>query len=432
MQPSASDLERSTIRKLDRRIIFIPFILAVVSFIDRVNISYAALQMNSELGLSTTAFAFGAGILFFGYCIFEVPSNLIMEKVGARRWLARIAITWGIITMAMAFVSGPSSFYALRFLLGAAEAGLFPGVYLYLTYWYPDAHRGKANALFLACIPIAVIASAPLSAWLVSFDKTLMNLSGWQLLFLVEGLPAILLGFVVLACLPDRPEKVSWLTAAEKRWLGETLDREVRAATREGRHDFSYAFNSPVVWGYILAYFCYACGSYGLTLFLPQILAQLKFTTVQTGFVGALPYIAGLIAMLINGKHSDATGERRWHFAVPMLVAGVSLWLAGMTIAQPYTALAFLTLAGGGIYASLGAFWARPMAFLVGTAAAAGIALINSLGNIGGFVGPYMIGYLKSATGDYSAGLITLAGLLVLGAVVWLLLRDRPAGQGSA
>lgn len=430
MQPSASELEQSTIRKLDRRIIFIPFILAVVSFIDRVNISYAALQMNSELGLSTTAFAFGAGVLFFGYCIFEVPSNLIMEKVGARRWLARIAITWGIITMAMAFVSGPWSFYALRFLLGAAEAGLFPGVYLYLTYWYPDAHRGKANALFLACIPIAVIASAPLSAWLVSFDKTLMNLSGWQLLFLVEGLPAILLGFVVLACLPDRPEKVSWLTAAEKTWLRDTLDREVRAAGN-GSHSFSYAFKSPIVWGYILAYFCYACGSYGLTLFLPQILAQLKFSTVQTGFVGALPYIAGLIAMLINGKHSDATGERRWHFAVPMIIAGIALWLAGMTIAQPYTALAFLTIAGGGIYASLAAFWARPMAFLIGTAAAAGIALINSLGNIGGFVGPYMIGYLKVTTGDYTAGLTMLAGLLVLGAVVWVLLRDRPAGQAG-
>ncbi|MCZ0737232.1 MFS transporter [Phreatobacter sp. AB_2022a] len=427
MQPSASELEQSTIRKLDRRIIFIPFILAVVSFIDRVNISYAALQMNSELGLTVTTFALGAGILFVGYCLFEIPSNLVMQKVGARRWLARIAITWGLVTMGMAFVGGIWSFYTLRFLLGVAEAGLFPGVYLYLTYWYPDAHRGKANALFLTCIPIAVIVSAPLSAWLVSFDKTIMNLSGWQLMFLVEGAPAILLGFIVLACLPDRPRDVAWLSPAEKAWLTDTLEREVRAASSEGRHDFGYALRSPTVWGFVIAYFCYACGSYGLTLFLPQILAQLKFTTLQTGFVGALPYIAGLIAMVANGKHSDATGERRWHFALPMLIAAAGLWLAGMTMAQPQLALVFLTVAGAGLYASLAAFWARPMAFLVGTAAAAGIALINSLGNIGGFAGPYMVGYLKSATGDYSAGLIVLAGLLAAGAVIWLLLRDRPA-----
>lgn len=427
MQPSASELEQSTIRKLDRRIIFIPFILAVVSFIDRVNISYAALQMNSELGLTVTTFALGAGILFVGYCLFEIPSNLVMQKVGARRWLARIAITWGLVTMGMAFVGGIWSFYTLRFLLGVAEAGLFPGVYLYLTYWYPDAHRGKANALFLTCIPIAVIVSAPLSAWLVSFDKTIMNLSGWQLMFLVEGAPAILLGFIVLACLPDRPRDVAWLSPAEKAWLTDTLEREVRAASSEGRHDFGYALRSPTVWGFVIAYFCYACGSYGLTLFLPQILAQLKFTTLQTGFVGALPYVAGLVAMVANGKHSDATGERRWHFALPMLVAAAGLSMAGMTMAQPLLALMFLTVAGAGLYASLAAFWARPMAFLVGTAAAAGIALINSLGNIGGFAGPYMIGYLKSATGDYSAGLIVLAGLLAAGAVIWLLLRDRPA-----
>ncbi|CEJ10968.1 Putative tartrate transporter [bacterium YEK0313] len=427
MQPSASELEQSTIRKLDRRIIFIPFILAVVSFIDRVNISYAALQMNSELGLTVTTFALGAGILFVGYCLFEIPSNLVMQKVGARRWLARIAITWGLVTMGMAFVGGIWSFYTLRFLLGVAEAGLFPGVYLYLTYWYPDAHRGKANALFLTCIPVAVIVSAPLSAWLVSFDKTIMNLSGWQLMFLVEGAPAILLGFIVLACLPDRPRDVAWLSPAEKTWLTDTLEREVRAASSDGRHDFGYALRSPTVWGFVIAYFCYACGSYGLTLFLPQILAQLKFTTLQTGFVGALPYVAGLIAMVANGKHSDATGERRWHFALPMLVAAAGLWLAGMTMAQPQLALVFLTIAGAGLYASLAAFWARPMAFLVGTAAAAGIALINSLGNIGGFAGPYMVGYLKAATGDYSAGLIVLAGLLAAGAVIWLLLRDRPA-----
>ena len=427
MQPSASELEQSTIRKLDRRIIFIPFILAVVSFIDRVNISYAALQMNSELGLTVTTFALGAGILFVGYCLFEIPSNLVMQKVGARRWLARIAITWGLVTMGMAFVGVIWSFYTLRFLLGVAEAGLFPGVYLYLTYWYPDAHRGKANALFLTCIPIAVIVSAPLSAWLVSFDKTIMNLSGWQLMFLVEGAPAILLGFIVLACLPDRPRDVAWLSPAEKAWLTDTLEREVRAASSEGRHDFGYALRSPTVWGFVIAYFCYACGSYGLTLFLPQILAQLKFTTLQTGFVGALPYVAGLVAMVANGKHSDATGERRWHFALPMLVAAAGLSMAGMTMAQPLLALMFLTVAGAGLYASLAAFWARPMAFLVGTAAAAGIALINSLGNIGGFAGPYMVGYLKSATGDYSAGLIVLAGLLAAGAVIWLLLRDRPA-----
>lgn len=427
MQPSALELERSTIRKLDRRIIFIPFILAVVSFIDRVNISYAALQMNNDLSLTTTTFAFGAGILFLGYCLFEIPSNLALQKVGARVWLARIAITWGLITMGMAFVGGIWSFYTLRFLLGVAEAGLFPGVYLYLTYWYPDKHRGKANALFLTCIPIAVIVSAPLSAWLVSFDKTILNLSGWQLMFLVEGAPAILLGFIVLAVLPDRPAHVSWLTGPEKKWLTDTLESETRAATREGRHDFGFAFRSPTVWGFIVAYFCFACGSYGLTLFLPQILAQLKFTTLQTGLVGALPYVAGLVAMVVNGKHSDATGERRWHFALPMLIAGVAMWLAGMTMAQPLVALAFLTIAGGGLYASLATFWARPMAFLAGTAAAAGIALINSLGNIGGFVGPYMIGYLKAATGDYSIGLIVLAGILVLGGVVWLLLRDKPA-----
>jgi len=261
----------------------------------------------------------------------------------------------------------------------------------------------------------------------VSFDNTIFNLSGWQLMFIVEGFPAVLLGFVVFYFLIDSPRKATWLTPGERQWLTEELDREAKAARTEGRHDFKFAFRSPTVWGFVVVYFCYACGAYGLALFLPQILKQLDFTTIQTGFVGALPYVAGLVVMILNGRHSDRTGERRWHFSIPLLVASGSLLAAGLNIGSPWVALSFLTLTGAGLYAALGTFWSRPMALLAGTAAAAGIALINSLGNVGGFVGPYIVGFLRSSTDSYSAGLIALSTILAIGGLVSIGLKDRPA-----
>lgn len=412
----------AVIRKITRRVLPLPFALGLVSIVDRTNVSYAALEMNKDLGFSSAVYGLGAGVLFFGYFLFEVPGNLMLERFGARRWLARIAVTWGVIAAAMALVRDETVFYLLRFLLGAAEAGLFPGVVLYLTYWFPLRYRARATGLFMLCIPCASIIGAPLSGWLVGQDGVL-GMSGWQFLFLIQGAPAIVLGLLLWGLLTDRPEDAPWLDPADRDRL--TAELHAEAGRTDSAQRLSAGLRSGRVWAFTAVYFCFAIAQYGLIFFLPQILKKMDFSNTQVGFVGAVPYLAGAIAMVLISRDSDRTGERRWHYAASMLVMAAGLAGTALTLANPALALVCLAVVGIGAYGSLGTFWPLPTTLLAGTAAAAGIAVINSVGNIGGFVGPYAVGYLSDHTGGFAPGLIVLAVFAAVGAVVFLL-ASRP------
>jgi ACS family tartrate transporter-like MFS transporter len=399
------------------------FVLYIVSFLDRVNVGFAALQMNEDLGFSGTVYGLGAGIFFIGYFLFEIPSNLILERIGARVWIARIMITWGVISAAMFLVQGPASFYVLRFLLGLAEAGFFPGIILYLTYWFPARERARRVALFMAAIPIAGVIGSPLSGALLTLSG--FGLAGWQIMFLAEGLPAVILGFVVLRYLPDGPEDAGWLEPEERDWLRNALDRENRIKSSHGEYTIRRAMTDGNVWLLCGVYFGVVTSVYGVTFWLPLITRDLSgLGDFAVGLLGAIPYVAGVIGMVLFARHSDATGERRWHVAVAAFVGMVGLILTGAT-SLPAVEMAALTLAALGIYSTLATFWSLPTAFLSGTAAAAGIALINSVGNLGGFVGPYAVGYLSDATGSYYAGLLFLAVLMLLAGILALVVRHE-------
>ncbi len=417
---------RRALAKAALRLIPFMFLLYIVAFLDRVNVGYAALQMNEDLGFSDAVYGLGAGIFFIGYLLFEVPSNLILERVGARVWIARIMITWGIISSAMFLVQGPVSFYVLRFLLGVAEAGFFPGMILYLTYWFPARERAKMVALFMTAVAIAGVIGGPLSGWLLTFDGV-FGLEGWQFLFLAEGIPAILLGFVVLAYLPDRPAQARWLEPEERRWLEETLERENEIKRTHGQHTLRQAVTNGRVWLLSLVYFGIVTSLYGISFWLPTIIEE--FSGLEESLVGllsAIPYLAAAVGMVVFAWHSDRTGERRWHLAVPAALAALGMALTGPAGGSAVLQMAVLTLAALGIYSCLGTFWTLPAAFLSGTAAAAGIALINSVGNLGGFVGPYVVGYIRDLAGaNYGAMLFLAAMVLLSGLLVLLVRHDR-------
>ena len=428
--PEAPVRGDEVMRRILIRVMPLPVLLGLICIIDRTNIAYASLQMNEDLGLSATAYGFGAGILFFGYFLLEVPSNLALRRFGAGRWLARIAITWGIVSGATAFVWDEASFFVLRFLLGVAEAGLFPGVVLYLTYWFPRQYRGRAMALFMACIPISSIVGGPVSGLLLTADGFL-GLRGWQLIFLVEALPAVVLGLLAAWFLLDSPDRARWLSDAERRWLVAQLQREEGEAA-PSRHDtIGAALRNRYVWLFTIMYFCFACNSYGVSFFLPRIAAGFQLTEVQVGLVSAVPYAVGLVAMLWVGRRSDRTGERRLHFAVPMVIGGLGLLGTGLALSVPILALLFASIAVAGLMSALGTFWPRPTALLSGTVAVAGIALINSFGNIGGFVGPYVFGFLTDLSGGgYTLPLLFLTALALLGGA--LAFAVRAAARHSA
>ena len=414
----------TTLAKITLRLIPFMFVLYIVAFLDRVNVGFAALQMNEGLGFSDTIYGIGAGIFFIGYFIFEIPSNLIMEKVGARIWIARIMLTWGIISSAMFLVSGETSFYILRFLLGVAEAGFFPGMILYLTYWFPARERARRVALFMTAIPISGVFGSPLSGAILTLDG-FAGLAGWQIMFLAEGIPAVLLGIVVLRFLPDGPDEAGWLETEERSWLRGALERENRIKSEHGEYTTRQALTNGKVWLLSAIYFGVVTSVYGVSLWLPLIIEDLSgFGTFAVGLLGAIPYLAGAIGMVLFAQHSDATGERRWHVAVAAFIATVGLVLTGAT-ASPVVEMAALTLAALGIYSTLATFWSLPTAFLSGTAAAAGIALINSVGNLGGFVGPYVVGFLSDATGSFYAGLLLLAVLILVAGVLALAVRHE-------
>ncbi|HEY4125536.1 MAG TPA: MFS transporter, partial [Rhizomicrobium sp.] len=398
----------------------------VVNFLDRVNVGFAALTMNRDLGLGAEAFGVGAGIFFLGYFFFEVPSNVILEKVGARLWIFRIMFTWGLVSMAMAFAQGPWSFYGLRFLLGVAEAGFFPGMMLYLTYWFPQSERAKYNSLFFAAIPLSSALGSPLSGFVLGFDGV-AGLHGWQWLFLLEGLPSCILAFAVLLALPDKPAKANFLTDEEKQFVATTLAREAIP------HGSLWAgLSDPRVWILAVTDIGIIIALYGLGLWLPQIVKAMGFTNLETGFVVALPYIASTICMILWARSSDSLRERVWHVAIPALFASASLFAAALLGANLW-AIAALTCASIGIYAALVTYWTLPPSFLGGTAAAGGIAIINSVGNLGGFFGPTMMGWLKQSTGGYEAGMLVLAGFLIVPAVVVVLLgRTRALALAPA
>jgi ACS family tartrate transporter-like MFS transporter len=426
-----ADVERRAIARVQARLIPFIFLCYVVAYLDRVNIGFAATELQRDLGLSDAAFGLGAGLFFIGYCVFEVPSNLILERVGARLWIARIMIGWGFVSMAMMFVSGVWSFYLLRVLLGIAEAGFFPGVILYLTYWVPARHRARTSALFMMAIPISVIIGAPLSAALLNLDG-LLDLRGWQWLFLFEGAPAVILGLVTLFYLTDQPSKAQWLGDDERTWLTETMDRERAARTTSGHGSVLASLRSGKLWLLCAIYFMNTLVTYGVFLWLPRILTDAsRGSGLAVGWLTALPFVAALVGMILVGRHSDRTGERKWHVAICALVAAAGLLLAiNFQHNVPMLVLSFM-LSQIGQRSLLAVFWAIPPIFLGGSAAAAGIALINSLGNLGGAVGPTVVGWLRGASGDYTSGLFVLAAALVVEAVLVASMRLPRVGASG-
>lgn len=418
--------ERAIFAKVRARLIPFMFLLYVVAYLDRVNVGFAALQMNRDLGFSPHVYGYGAGIFFLGYTLFEVPSNLLLARVGARMWIARIMIVWGIVSASMMFVSTTPAFYTLRFVLGVAEAGFFPGMILYLTFWFPASERAKVVAQFMTATAMAGVIGGPLSGLLLNLDGQL-GLAGWKWLFVVEGVPAVLLGIVVLFYLTDRPEQATWLSADERAWLVRRMDEDRRGRADTGHATLGAAFMSPKVWLCIGIYFLLTCGMYGISFWLPQILKGLAgWSDLAIGFIAAIPYMAAAVAMVFVGAHSDRTGERRWHLALPMFAASVGLFLSGLTT-QPALAILALSLAAAGIWGGFGPFWALPTSWLAGPAAAGGIALINSLGNLGGFVGPQLIGRLTERTHDFGLALTVLAVCPLLAGLIAL---SVPRGGG--
>jgi ACS family tartrate transporter-like MFS transporter len=416
----ASEIQTRVLRKITWRIVPFIMLLYFVAFIDRVNIGFASLTMNKDIGLSPTVYGFGAGIFFWGYFLFEVPSNIILHKVGARIWIARVMITWGIVSAAMAFVQGPTSFYVLRFLLGVAEAGFFPGIILYLSYWFPARQRAAVTALFMAAAPLSTVLGSPVSGALLEMDG-MLGFKGWQWLFVLEAVPAVLLGFVVLAFLTDRPEKAKWLADDERRWLVETMNVETTSKAATSKHSIWRGLADPRVLALALIYFGTSAGLYTLGVWAPQIIKQFGLSTLQVGFLNALPASAAVVAMVLWARHSDRTGERTWHVVLACLLAAAGLAFAGLATGV-VTVLVALALVNIGISSAKPPLWSMPTLFLSGPAAAAGIATINSIGNLGGFVGPAMIGWIKDQTGSFIGGLYFVAGLLVLSAVLTLLL----------
>jgi ACS family tartrate transporter-like MFS transporter len=405
--------------RVTRRLIPFLFVLYVVAYLDRINVGFAALQMKADLGFGDAVYGLGAGIFFVGYFLFEVPSNLILERVGARTWIARIMISWGVISSATMFVRDPTGFYLLRFGLGVAEAGFFPGMIHYLSWWFPARERARAVALFMTATAMAGVIGGPVSGALLELDG-FAGLAGWQWLFLLEGLPAVGLGLVVLRTLTDRPEQARWLAPAEREWLAGQLAAEREAIRRAHRVGTLGALVHGRVWSLSLLYFLLVLGLYGVSLWLPQLVASLgRMSDFAVGALSAVPYLAACAGMVLVGGHSDRSGERRWHLAGPALCGALGLALAAGAEA-PAPALAGLSLAALGIWSGLGPFWTLSGAFLTGEAAAGGIALINSVGNLGGFVGPTLLGYLCESTGGFGAGLLALAAALLAAAALAL------------
>jgi ACS family tartrate transporter-like MFS transporter len=423
----SAKLEKQVIRRITWRIVPFLALLYLVAFLDRINVGFAALTMNRDIGLTSQMFGFGAGVFFFGYFLFEVPSTIILHHVGARFWIGRVLITWGIASLGMAFIRGPLSFYVLRFLLGLAEAGFFPGVILYLGYWFPARYRSAVIALFMAAAPIAGVFGSPISGALLGMHGVL-GLKGWQWLFLMEGVPAVLLGFVTMVFLPDKPEKATWLADHERTWLVNAMQAEEKCNM----------VTEPSVWRTLidwrvltlaLAYFGTAAGLYTVGIWAPLLVKNLGFSTVMVGFLVAIPNLVAVVGMLLWSWSSDHTGERYYHAAIACLVAAAGMAVAAKGGSSAVMAIVGLSLTAFGVSAAKPPLWTLPTKFFAGTSAAASIGLINSLGTLGGFAGPYMIGSTAKANTDFSVGLYWVGGSLVVSAITIIVLRfvvNRP------
>ena len=407
--------EQAVLRKVAWRLIPFVGLLYLLAFLDRVNVGFAALTMNADLGFSATVFGTGAGIFFLGYVLFGMPSNLVLYLLGARRWIGVIMIAWGVISAAMAFIHTPATFYALRFLLGTAEAGFFPGMILYLTYWFPKKARARILSAFMVALPLSSVIGAPISSTFL--DLNAHGLRGWQWLFLLEGIPAVAVGAIVLKFLTDRPGQARWLTPQERAILIQSLKDPTTAPEPS---DARYAFTYPALWTLSGVYFALLVALYGYNFWLPQIIQSLgEFSHRQIGGLAMLPNLAAVLFMYAWGLHSDATAERRWHAALPLLLAGAGLATAAF-VHEPVVSIIALTLGAVGIYCALPVFWCLPTNRLSGAGAAAGIALINAIGNVGGYVGSAAMGYLKQASHGYADGLLLLAAAVTIAALLAL------------
>ena len=424
MAPSEQD---RIVRQVFVRLMPLLFIGYVMAYVDRINVGFAALRMNADLGIGPAVFGLGAGIFFIGYFLFEVPSNLILEKVGARRWIARIMITWGLLSAAMMFVQGATSFLVLRFLLGAAEAGFYPGVILYLTYWFPKAYRARIFGAFAVGIPVSLAIGAPLSTAILQLDGAL-GLKGWQWLFLLEGIPTTLFGFVFLALIPDRPKDAAWLAPADRTALQTVIDAEQHAVAATHGTSLRRAFADPRLIALSFIYFANTGANLGLAFFLPQILKSTGLSDMQTGLMTAVPYVFGVVGGLTIGWISDRTNDRRLTLAGALLLTATGLALAGLATGSLW-AVAFMAVAAAGLYGGKAPFWALPSVFLSGSAAAGGIALINCVGNLGGFVAPSIVGWIRETSGSFEAGLYFLAALAFSAVIVTLLVVNARFGD---
>ena len=414
MQPQLSpELQRKTILKVSWRLLPLIVLCYLVNYIDRTNVSFAALTMNKDLGLTAYLYGLGAGIFFLSYAVFEVPSNMILQKTGARLWIARIMITWGIISGLMATATGPTSFLVLRFLLGMAEAGFFPGMIFYLTHWFPSAVRARAIATLYIAVPASnAVASIISGAILATMDGTL-GLKGWQWVFIIEAIPAVVLAFVVLMLMTDRPALATWLKPEERDWLEGTLEAERNHIESTGRLTMLQALIDPRVLMLSAIYFTGVTASYGLVFFMPQIVKGLGMSTMMTGFATAIPYTIGTIGLIAWGYSSDRHKERRWHLIVSTGLSAVGYILAAL-YRDSYFAIAAMAVAAVGIYGSRPSFWPMPSIFLTGAAAAVGMALINSIGNLGGYIGPQIVGWIKDTTKSFEWALYFMAGCAAL------------------
>jgi ACS family tartrate transporter-like MFS transporter len=429
---TANQVEQSTARKVYRRLLPLAILTYFLCYLDRINVGFAALTMNKDLGLDAATYGMAAGAFFWGYFLFEVPSNLILEKVGARLWIARIMVTWGLLSGATAFCSGPWSFLTMRFLLGLAEAGLFPGMILFFTYWFPEWHRGRIMAGFTVALPLAVAAGAPLSTALLELNGVL-GIAGWKWMFIAESVPTILVGIFFFFFVTDRPTQAHWLSGEERDWLIATLDEERKLIEAKCKVSLWQSFRDPRVLILTLNYFGIITASLGLLLFLPQMLKQLGFTNMQVGWVSMIPYLFGALSMIAWGWVSDRMGERRWNLFWACMVAAVGLIIAGMTIGTAW-AVVGMTIATIGLYGTKGPFWTMPSMILTGSAAASGIAWINGIGNLGGFFGPTAVGWIKNLTGSFASGLYLLAALALVSALstFWLNIKSPVSTGGLA
>lgn len=422
------EFERATYAKVTRRLMPFLFICYVLAYVDRVNVSFAKLEMQQDLGMSDAVYGLGAGIFFIGYFLFEVPANLILQRIGARLWLGPIIAVWGLVSAAQMFVTGELSFYIIRFVLGVVECGFFPGVILYLTFWYTRKHRARMVALFMTAVPLAGLIASPISGWIMNAMTEFWHLRAWQWLFLLEGIPSVFMGLLTLYFLTDNPRKAKWLTAEERDLLERRLQEEEELKQKEGehRHRLVDAFKSGRVWLFCVVYFGMAMGNYGLGFWLPQnVKDRVAGNPWQIGLILTIPWALAAVAMVLYGHHSDKTGERRWHVALALIVSAAALALSSVDAIPPVVAIAALSLAVMGIMCAFGTFWALPTGILSGSAAAAGIAWINSVGNLGGYAGPHAVGAIRDATGSTTVAMLALAGACLMSGLL-VLLAGKP------